>query len=46
MSDLLLTKTDLAGAPAGIADGEDRYRMSFATVALGTALAVADDSLE
>ncbi len=42
----MFAKTELAGAPAGIADGENRYGMSFATVALRTALAVADDSIE
>jgi hypothetical protein len=46
MSDLVLTETDLADARAGIADGENRYRMSFAAGALGTSRAVPDDSLE
>ena len=46
MSDLILTETDLADARAGIADGENRYGMSFAAIALGTARAVPDDSLE
>jgi len=46
MSDLFLAETDLAGASARIADGENGYGMSFATVALGTARAVTDDSME
>ena len=46
MSDLILTETDLADACAGIADGENRYGMSFAAIALGTARAVTDDALE
>jgi hypothetical protein len=46
MSDLILTETDLADASAGIADSENRYGMSFAAIALGTARAVTDDSLE
>jgi len=46
MSDLILTETDMPDAGAGIADGEDRYGMSFAAIALGTARAVPDDSLE
>ena len=46
MSDLILTKTDLTDARAGIADGENRYGMSFAAIALGTTRAVADDSLK
>ena len=46
MSDLFLAQTDLAGASTGIADGENRYGMTFATVALGAAGAVADDSIE
>ena len=37
MSDLIPTETDLADARAGIADGENRYGMSFAAVTLGTA---------
>jgi len=46
MSDLFLAETDLARASAGIADGEHHDRMSFATVALGAAFGVTDDSLE
>ena len=46
MSDLIFTETDLADARAGIADGENRYGMSFAAIALGTARAMPDDSLE
>ena len=46
MSDLILTETDLADARAWIADGENRYGMSFAAIALGTARAVSDDALE
>jgi len=46
MSDLILPETDLADARAGIADGENRYGMSFAAIALGTARAVTNDSLE
>jgi hypothetical protein len=46
ISDLILTETDLADACAGIADGENRYGMSFAASTLGTAGAVPDDSLE
>ena len=46
MSDLILTETDLADARAGIADGENRYGMSFAAIALGTARAVPDGPLE
>ncbi len=46
MSDLILTETDLADARTGISDGENRYGMSFAAIALGTARAVPDDSLE
>ena len=46
MSDLILTETDLTDARARIADGENRYRMSFAAIALGTARAVPNDSLE
>jgi len=46
MSDLLFAKTDLAGTSAGVADGEHCHGMAFAAVALGTSLAVVDDSLE
>ena len=46
MSDLILTETDLADARAGIADGKNRYGMAFAAIALGTARAMPDDSLE
>ena len=46
MSDLFLTETDLADARAGIANGENRHGMSFAAIALGTARAMPDDSLE
>ena len=46
MSGLFLAETDLARASAGIADGENGNRMSFATVALGAALGVTDDSSE
>jgi hypothetical protein len=46
MSDLFLTETDLADARAGIADGENRYGMSFTAIALRTARAVPDDSPE
>jgi len=46
LRDLLLTEADLARALAGIADREDRNRVTFATVALGAAGAVADDAFE
>ena len=46
MNDLILTETDLTNARAGIADGENRYGMSLAAIALGAARAMPDDSLE
>jgi hypothetical protein len=46
MSDLILTKTDLANTGAGIADGENRHGMSFATLTLGAVGAVPDNPLE
>ena len=46
MRDLILTETDLADARAGIADGENRYGMSFAAIALGAARAMPDDPLK
>jgi hypothetical protein len=46
LRDLLFTKADLARALAGIADRQDRNGVTFATVALGTAGAVADDAFE
>ena len=46
LCDLILTETDLADARAGIADGKNRYGMSFAAITLGTTLAVPDNSLE
>ena len=36
----------MAGATAGIADGENRHGMSLAAVALGAAAAMADEALE
>ena len=39
-------RADLSGATAGIADGEDRDGMTFATSALEAAGTVADDALE
>ena len=46
MSNLLFAETDLASASTGMGDGENRYGMSFAAIALGTARAVTDDALE
>ncbi len=46
MSDLVPTEANLARTPTGIADSENPYGMSFATVAFRTACTVTDDSLE
>ena len=46
MIDLFLTETDLADAGAGVADGENRHRMSFTTVTFGAVGAVPDNPLE
>ena len=46
MSDLFRMQADLAGTGTRITDGENRYGMSFAAVALGTAGAMTDDALE
>jgi hypothetical protein len=46
MSDLILTKTDLADTGAGIADGENGHGMSFTTLTLGAVGAVSDNPLE
>ena len=46
MSNLLFAETDLASASTGIGDGENRYRMPFATVALGAARAMTNYPLE
>ena len=46
ITDLLPAQADLSGASAGIADGEDRDGMAFATSALEAAGTVADDAFE
>jgi hypothetical protein len=46
LRDLLLTEADLARALTRIADREDSNGVTFATVALGTAGAVADDAFK
>ena len=46
MRDLFLAEADLTRASAGIADGQDRYRVSLAAVALGAAGAVTDGAIQ
>ena len=46
MRDLFRLEADLARASAGIADREHRYGVTFATVALGAAGAVANNAFE